>query len=239
MRAGWLARFLRRDRIHLPPISQLSQGSVMPRPSSPRDDTPAPAEPAAGDRPDCHTRGPGLDPVALNEVKLEFLQDQAQRADERIGQLNQELLMHRGGGQHLGHVIGLVEAHRARLGDQSKAQGGAGAPLEGQALAEHQAQVAGVVDALALLRSQGKTADLAAQRAEAALLEMSRHRSDLSLQGKAQAGKVGQLMAEMAAGVPREMVGRPKDAAEVRKQVDDAKDAERTIVGKRKSVRLA
>lgn len=245
MAGGWLDRFLRRDRLRLPPLSQLSDRRAMPKPSPPSRPRPpadspdqaVPADSVPG-QPDCHSQGSGLDPVALSEVKLQFLEDQAKLADTRLSELNKEFLIHRGGRQHLGRVLGLVEAHRARLSEVPGAQEAAGTPLEGQALAEHQAQLAGVVDALALLRNEANAAELSAQRSEAAWIEMSRHRSDLSLQGQAQAGKVGQLLAELAAGVPREMVGRPPTAETVRAKVEEAKEAEKTIVGKRKTIRL-
>ena len=78
-----------------------------------------------------------MDPIDLHQTKLDVLKNQAGRADSRIAELNQELLLHRGGAQHLGQAMGLIDGHRGRLLSQARVKAEEGKPLEGQAEAEH------------------------------------------------------------------------------------------------------
>ena len=81
------------------------------------------------------------------------------------------------------------------------------------------------------MRAQVKAAEMSANRTDAALQEMSRHRLDLSVQGKAQANKLDEMADQLARGVPRELVGRPKTAEQVRQNID-AMRAKAAEVGK-------
>lgn len=178
-----------------------------------------------------------MDPIELHSVKLECLKDQAGRADARILELNQELLLHRGGTQHLGQCMALIDGHRSRLLSKAKARKDGPDPVDERLEAEDKACLDGIVDALTYVRAQIKASEMSAHRAEAALQEMNRLRLDLSTQGKAQANKLDEMAEQIARGVPRELVGRPKTAQQVRENLDkirgkmaenEAKAAEKT-----------
>lgn len=153
-----------------------------------------------------------MDPISTVQSRLSTLEAMSNELGERLTTLTQQRLGVEGGIAALTQVIAEVEGHKRRLEEE-----GAKQAKDRQAELVH--VHSGINDALAYARVNRKSAQSNAYTLWGRHQEAQRTREMLATQGREEAGRLAQMMAELERGVDREMVGRPRSAAEVQDDI--------------------
>ena len=175
-----------------------------------------------------------MDPISTVQSRLTTLEQMSNELGERLTALMQQRLGVEGGIAALTQLISEVEGHKRRLDEEGPKQ-----PAARQAELVH--VHSGINDALAYARVGRKSAQSNAYTLWGRHQEAQRTREMLATQGKEEAGRLGQMMQELERGVDRDMVGRPRTAAEIqddiarrRLQAEEASIAEQPPKKKRR-----
>ena len=153
-----------------------------------------------------------MDPISTVQTRLATLEQMAGDVGERLHGLIQERLGVEGGIAALTQLIADIEAHKRRLAEEGTKQDVARQSELGHVHS-------GINDALAYAKTSRKAAQSNAYTLWGRTQEAQHTREMMATQGREEAGKLAQMMQELERGVDREMVGRPRSAAEVQDDI--------------------